>query len=76
MRTGRQATKYIIILMIILVLMIIAAASIGAAKVSFKETSIIIASFIPGINYLVDSKDLSPQDIAVISTIRLPRIVL
>ncbi len=76
MRTGRQATKYIIILMIILVLMIIGAASIGAAKVSFKETSIIIASFIPGISSLVDSKDLSPQDIAVISTIRLPRILL
>ncbi|MDD5622894.1 MAG: iron chelate uptake ABC transporter family permease subunit [Actinomycetota bacterium] len=76
MGAGRRTIKFIIILIVILILIIIIAASIGAAKVSLKETSIIIISLIPGLNALVDSEDLNLQDIAVISTIRLPRIFL
>jgi len=76
MITGRRTAKFIIILIVILVLMIIVAASIGAANVSLSETSIIIVSLIPGLNALVDIEDLSPQDISIISTIRLPRIFL
>ncbi len=76
MRTGKRTIKYIIILILILVIMIIIAASIGAAKVSLKETSIIIAGLIPGLNTLIGSEGLNLQNIAIISTIRLPRIFL
>jgi len=76
MGTGRKTLKYILILLIVLIILIIIAASIGAAKVSLKDTSLIIASFIPGVNYFINIEDLSPQKIIVISQIRLPRIFL
>ena len=76
MGTGRKTLKYILILLIVLTVLIIIAASIGAAKVSLKDTSLIIASFIPGVNYFINIEDLNPQKIIVISQIRLPRIFL
>ncbi len=76
MGTGRKTLKYILILLIVLTVLIIIAASIGAAKVSLKDTSLIIASFIPGISYFINIEDLNPQKIIVISQIRLPRIFL
>ncbi|GAG93441.1 unnamed protein product, partial [marine sediment metagenome] len=57
-------------------MLIIVAASIGAAKVSLKDTGLIIASFIPGVNYFINVEDLNPQEIVIISQIRLPRIFL
>jgi iron complex transport system permease protein len=76
MGTGRKTIKYIIVLLIILIVLVIVAASIGAAKVSLKDTSLIIASFIPGVNNFINIEDLNPQDIVIISQIRLPRIFL
>jgi len=76
MGTGRKTIKHIIILLIILIVLIIVAASIGAAKVSLKDTSLIIASFIPGINNFINTARLDSQDIVIISQIRLPRIFL
>jgi len=37
---------------------------------------LIIASFIPGVNYFINVEDLNPQEIVIISQIRLPRIFL
>jgi len=76
MGTGRKTIKHTIILLIILIVFIIAAASIGAAKVNLKDTSLIIASFIPGVNNFINIEDLNPQEIVIISQIRLPRIFL
>jgi len=76
MGTGRKTIKHTIILLIILIVLIIVAASIGAAKVSLKDTSLIIASFIPGVNNFINIEDLNPQEIVIISQIRLPRIFL
>lgn len=76
MGTGRKTIKHIIILLIILIVLIIVAASIGAAKVSLKDTSLIIASFIPGVNNFINVEDLNPREIVIISQIRLPRIFL
>jgi iron complex transport system permease protein len=76
MGTGRKTIKHIIILLIILIVLIIVAASIGAAKVNLKDTTLIIASFIPGVNNFINIEDLNPQDIVIISQIRLPRIFL
>jgi iron complex transport system permease protein len=76
MGTGRKTIKHTIILLIILIVLIIVAASIGAAKVSLKDTGLIIASFIPGVNYFINVEDLNPQEIVIISQIRLPRIFL
>lgn len=76
MGTGRKTIKHIIILLIILIVLIIVAASIGAAKVNLKDTSLIIASFIPGVNHFINTARLDPQDIVIISQIRLPRIFL
>jgi iron complex transport system permease protein len=76
MGTGRKTIKYIIVLLIILIVLVIVAASIGAAKVSLKDASLIIASFIPGVNNFINIEDLNPQDIVIISQIRLPRIFL
>ena len=69
-------TKYIILLIIILLVFIVVAASVGSAKISLKETGLIIASFIPGINYFIDAGSLNPQSVKIISEIRLPRIFL
>jgi ABC-type enterobactin transport system permease subunit len=69
-------TKYIIVLIIILLIFIVVAASVGSAKLSLKETGVIIASFIPGINYFIDTSSLNPQSVKIISEIRLPRIFL
>lgn len=76
MGTGRKTIKHTIILLIILIVLIIVAASIGAAKISLKDTGLIIASFIPGVNYFINVEDLNPQEIVIISQIRLPRIFL
>lgn len=76
MGTGRKTIKHTIILLIILIVLIIVAASIGAAKVSLKDTGLIIASFIPGVNHFINVEDLNPQEIVIISQIRLPRIFL
>ena len=73
---GEKTLKYMIILLILLIVLIVIAASIGAAKVSLKDTSLIIASLIPGINYFVNAEDINPQKAVVISQIRLPRIFL
>jgi iron complex transport system permease protein len=76
MRTGIRTLKYIFVLLIILGLVIVVAASIGAAKISLKDTSLILASYIPGINHYIDTDLLEYQDIVIISQIRLPRIFL
>jgi iron complex transport system permease protein len=76
MGTGRKTLKYILILLVLLILMVIVAASIGAAKISLKDTSLILASYIPGINHYIDTDLLKHQDIVIISQIRLPRIFL
>jgi iron complex transport system permease protein len=76
MGTGRKTIKYIIVLLIILIVLVIVAASIGAAKVNLKDTSLIIASFIPGVNHFINTAQLDPREIVIISQIRLPRIFL
>lgn len=76
MGTGRKTLKYIFILLILLILMVIVASSIGAAKIGLKDTSLILASFIPGINHFIDTAQLDLRDIVIISQIRIPRIFL
>lgn len=56
--------------------MVIACSSIGAAGISFKDTGLILISLIPGLNRFIDISGLDPQDIVIISQIRLPRIFL
>lgn len=56
--------------------MIIACASFGAARISLKDTGLILGSFIPGLNHFIDTSRLDPQNIVIISQIRLPRIFL
>ena len=55
---------------------IVIAASVGSADVTVKETGLIIASLIPGINHFVDADSLNQQNVKIISQIRLPRIFL
>jgi len=75
--TARTKTlRYIFILLLILMLMIIACASFGAARISLKDTGLILGSFIPGLNHFIDTSRLDPQNIVIISQIRLPRIFL
>src|SRR4030065_582040 len=76
MRTGTRTLKYVVILLIILGLIIIVAASPGAAKLSLKDTGLIMASRIPGINRFINTDLVDYQDIVIISQIRLPRIFL
>jgi iron complex transport system permease protein len=76
MGTGRKTLKYILILLILLIFMVIVASSIGAAKIGLKDTSLILASFIPGINHFIDTARLDLRDIVIISQIRIPRIFL
>ncbi len=76
MESGRKTLKYIFVLLIILIFLIIVASSIGAARISLKDTSLIILSFIPGINHFINADLLEYQDIVIISQIRLPRIFL
>jgi len=76
MANGTKTLRYILILLLILTLIIVVAASIGAAKVSLKDTGLIIASFIPGVNNFINTTHLNPQEIVIISQIRLPRIFL
>ena len=76
MKTGTRTIKYVVILLIILGLLIIIAASIGAAKISIKDTGLIMASRIPGINRFINTDLIDYQDIVIISQIRLPRIFL
>jgi len=76
METGRKTLKYIFILIILLILMVIVASSIGSAKIGLKDTSLILASFIPGINHFIDTARLDLREIVIISQIRIPRIFL
>jgi len=76
MGSTKKTARYIIVLLLLLVVMAILSASIGAAKISIKETSLIIASYIPGLSHFIDTSSLNPQNIAVISQIRLPRIFM
>jgi len=76
MRTGTRTLKYLVILLIILGLIIVVAASTGAAKISLKDTGLIMASRIPGINHYINTDLIDSQDIVIISQIRLPRIFL
>ena len=73
---GKKISKYIIPLILILVVYIIISASVGSANLSLKETTVIIASFIPGINYFINDSDINPQSEKIIAQIRLPRILL
>jgi iron complex transport system permease protein len=73
---GKKISKYIIPLILILVVSIIISASVGSANLSLKETTVIIASFIPGINYFINDSDINPQSEKIIAQIRLPRILL
>jgi len=74
--TGKRIIKYIFILIAVLALLIIVSASIGAAKVSLKDTGLIILNFIPGIRSLINTGDIAREDFVIISQIRLPRIFL
>ena len=76
MMTRAKTLRYIFILLLILLLMVIVCASIGAAGISFKDTGLILVSLIPGLNHFIDISGLDPQDIVIISQIRLPRIFL
>jgi len=76
MGTEKRILKYIFVLLLLLILLIIIAASIGSAKISLKDTSLIISSFIPGIKNFINTDFLEYQDIVIISQIRLPRILL
>ncbi len=73
---GKGTIKYIFLLMVVLVLLIIISASIGAAKVTLKDTSLIMLSFIPGVRNLISTDAIAHEDIVIISQIRLPRIIL
>lgn len=73
---ARRTSKYLVILFILLALFIILAASLGSANLSLKETSIIIAKYIPGVNYFIDGSSINPQSLKIITQIRLPRIFL
>ena len=73
---GKRTSKYLVPLFILLALFIILAASLGSANLSLKETAIIIAKYIPGVNYFIDSNSINPQSLKIITQIRLPRIFL
>jgi len=73
---GKGTIKYIFLLMTVLVLLIIISASIGAAKVTLKDTGLIMLSFIPGVRNLISTDAIAHEDIVIISQIRLPRIIL
>src|SRR4030043_1790105 len=68
--------RYLVILFILLALFIILAASLGSANLSIKETAIIIAKYVPGVNYFIDWRSINPQSLKIITQIRLPRIFL
>ncbi len=72
----KNISKYLVFLILILIVLIIISASLGSAKVSVKNTSIIIASYIPVINKLIDLTKINPLDEKIIIKIRLPRIFL
>ncbi len=58
---GKRTSKYLVPLFILLALFIILAASLGSANLSLKETAIIIAKYIPGINYFIDLAQHKPS---------------
>ena len=74
--TRHKTLRYVIVLVLILIVSIIIAASLGSAKLSLKETSVIIASYIPGISQFVDKSEINPLSDKIITQIRLPRILL
>lgn len=72
----KHVYRYIIFLLLILVCLILLSASLGSAKVPIKKTAIIIASYIPAVNYFIDKSNINPLDEKIITKIRLPRIFL
>jgi iron complex transport system permease protein len=76
MGTGKRTIKYILVLLAVLVLLIIVSASIGAARISLKDTALIISGFIPGIKNIISTDSIAYKDTVIISQIRLPRIFL
>ena len=76
MGTGKRTLKYVFALLLVLMLLVVIAASVGAARISLKDTGLIILSFIPGLNHFVNSGYIEHQDFIIISQIRLPRIFL
>jgi iron complex transport system permease protein len=76
MENRARTLKYILILFLIIIISIVIASSIGAARISLKDTSLILASLIPGMDRFIDFSQLDSQDIVIISQIRLPRILL
>jgi iron complex transport system permease protein len=75
LKKGR-ISKYIVVLLLILMACVIIAAALGSANLSIKETSIVIGSYIPGINHLIDKSAVDPLSDKIITQIRLPRIFL
>src|SRR4030065_2142695 len=76
MGRGKRTLKYVFALLLVLMLLVVIAASVGAARISLKDTGLIILSFIPGLNHFVNSGYIEHQDFIIISQIRLPRIFL
>jgi len=72
----RKTYRYVIILLLVLIASVVVSASLGSADLSIKETSIIIASHIPGINHFIDNNGIDPLSDKIITQIRLPRIFL
>ncbi|MCL4386516.1 MAG: iron chelate uptake ABC transporter family permease subunit [Actinobacteria bacterium] len=68
--------RSVIFLLIILIAIIILSSAIGAANLSIKSTVKILGSIFPGLNNILKSSGISPQDIKVIFDIRLPRIFM
>lgn len=63
-------------MLFILLALALVAASLGSASISLKDTAKIIGSYIPGIRNLIDASHISANEFAIISQIRLPRIII
>ncbi|MCL5070211.1 MAG: iron ABC transporter permease [Actinobacteria bacterium] len=72
----RAGLKYLVPLILILIISIMISASVGSADLSIKETAVIIASHLPGLNYFIEKNDINPLNDKIVSHIRLPRIFL
>ncbi|MBC7333933.1 MAG: iron chelate uptake ABC transporter family permease subunit, partial [Actinobacteria bacterium] len=68
--------KYVLLLVVVLALLVIVSSSIGSANLGLKKTAIIVGSYIPLIGHFITLEGISPQDIVIISQIRLPRIFI
>lgn len=76
MKSINRILKYMLLLIAILILLVIVSSSIGSANLGLKKAAIIVGSYIPGIRYFINIDGINPQDIVIISQIRLPRIFL